>query len=427
VKRVFAAGVLLLAAIAGCTTRERLNPLDPHNSRTGGSIPGFNAVASDGVVELRWNPLLLTGVAGYRIQRWTTGAAPVLLGASDYGPETVVAADRAVLNDSTYVYRLIAHLATGDSAVSAPDSATPGPRRIVALGAEDAVVAGFSPDLRDELFAVGASSSYLDMELDRKAGTLWLVADFVTGGEIVRYLLNGTALEGSASLARPTDISVGGNRGIAWVASPDEQAVVAYAASFPQPTALGRVTGVGHPLVVEAGSLDPSVWIGNREGIVYRVRPTDLAILGSWNLGAPARAIAVDEAAGAAWIAVRTGPRFQDLYLISERDSSAVRVRTGLDNVADLAVDPATSALWISERSVPGAGAGSLARLSRDGSEEMRVGGVEPYGIDVDLKDGTCWVSDLRSNRILHVAKDGGVLRSSQTLPVPYAVRVQVP
>lgn len=424
-KRLLVAGALLFVALAGCTTRERLNPLDPHNRKTGGTIPGFNAVAANGVVELRWTPLLQVGVTGYRLQRWTPGAAPALLGAFDYGPETVVAEDRAVLNDSTYVYRLIAHFQGGDSAVSAPDSATPGTRRIVALGGEDTAFAGFSPDLRDEIFGVGANSSYLDMELDRKSGTIWLAADFITGGEIVRYLLNGTALEGSASIARPTDISIGGTRGVAWVASPDEGAVVSYAPTLPTPSELGRVTGLGHPLVVEAGSLDPSVWVGTQEGVVYRVRPTDFAVLGAWSFGAPIRAIAVDEAARAAWIAVRTDPRFHDLYRITEADSSSALVRTGLDNVADLAVDPRTEALWVSERGVPNAGAGRLSRLSRDGSVEMSIGGLEPYGIDVDLKDGTCWVSDLSSSRILHVARDGGVLRASQVLPVPYAVRVQ--
>ncbi len=425
--RFLAAGALLLLVLEGCTTRERLNPLDPHNLKTSGSIPGFNAVAADGVVELSWTPLVQQGVQGYRLQRWTPGSAPALLGEGDYGSATVVVEDRAVVNDSTYVYRLIAHLASGDSAVSAPDSATPGTRRIVALGGERIALAGYSPDLRDGLFGVEANASYLDMELDRKAGTLWLAADFITGGEIVRYLLNGTALEGSAPIARPADISIGGSRGVVWAASPDEGAVVAYAPSLPKPSEIDRITAVGHPRVVEAGTLDPSVWIGSEEGVVYRVRPTDFAIVGSWSLGAPIGAIALDEAAGAAWVAVRTDPRFHDLYRITELDSSAMRVRSGLDNVADLAVDPSTAALWVSERGVPGAGAGALSRLSREGVVEMSVSGVEPYGIDVDPKDGTCWISDLRSGRILHMAKDGGVLRASQVLPVPYAVRVHAP
>ncbi len=425
-----AGGLVLLLLVlleGGCSTRERLNPLDPHNSTTSGQIPGFNAVAADDVVELRWTALTQAGVVGYRILRWKPGTAPVPLGSSDYGPDAVVAEDRAVVNDSTYVYRLVAHLSSGDSAVSAPDSATPGTRRIVALGGGDVALAGFSPDLRDEIFGVGGGSSYLDMDLDRKSGILWAAADYVTGGEIVRYLLSGTLLDGSATVQRPTNISVSENRGVAWVASPDEGAVVAFAATYPDPSQLGRIIGVGHPLSVAAGTIDPSVWFGNEEGLVYRVRPTDFTIVGTWNLGAPIRVIALDQAGGAAWVAVDTDPRFHDLYRITELDSSAVRVRTGLDNVADLSVDPPSGAVWVSERGVPNAGAGGLERISRTGLEELSVGGLEPYGIDVDQKDGTCWVSDLRSNRILHVARNGVVLRASPTLQVPYAVRVLAP
>ena len=121
---------LLLLLQGGCTTRDRLNPLDPHNSRTSGRIPGFNAVAADDVVELSWTALTQEGVVGYRVLRWKPGSAPVPLGSSDYGPGAVAAEDRGVVNDSTYVYRLVAHLASGDSAVSEPDSATPGTRRI---------------------------------------------------------------------------------------------------------------------------------------------------------------------------------------------------------------------------------------------------------------------------------------------------------
>jgi len=61
---------IALVALAGCTNRDRSNPLDPRNARTGGTIPGFNAVAGDSVVELRWPSLQQEGVTGYRVQRW---------------------------------------------------------------------------------------------------------------------------------------------------------------------------------------------------------------------------------------------------------------------------------------------------------------------------------------------------------------------
>jgi sugar lactone lactonase YvrE len=416
-----------LAALPGCTTRERLNPLDPRNARTGGSIPGFNAIAADSVVELRWSPLLQEGVTGYRVERWRPGGAPRAIGAADYSAAAIAAEDREVMNDTTYVYRLIAHLASGDSAVSPPDTATPGTRHVVALGAAGIAIAGFTPDLRDYLFGIQSNAPFLDMELDRKGGVLWMIADFITGGEVRRYLLNGTAIDNGAPLARPTDISVGGNRGIAWVASPDEQSVVAYAPSSPAPVAVIRVPALGRARVVEAGALDPSVWVGNEQGTVYRMSPVNGSILGTWTLGGTVLAIALDESDAAAWVAVRTGLRHHDLYRITEADSTARLVRRDLDNVADLAVHAATGDLWISERGDPRAGAGALRLVSRSGAERLAIGDLEPYGIDVDRTDGSCWVADLKSERILRFGRDGALLQASVPLDVPYAVRAHLP
>src|SRR5437763_5792 len=42
-------------AAAGCSSRERANPLDPANTRTGGAPTGFQALADDRAVELVWN------------------------------------------------------------------------------------------------------------------------------------------------------------------------------------------------------------------------------------------------------------------------------------------------------------------------------------------------------------------------------------
>ncbi|HEY7728320.1 MAG TPA: hypothetical protein VID50_07675 [Candidatus Eisenbacteria bacterium] len=420
----------LLLLLSGCTTRERLNPLDPHNNRTGGTVPGFEALAGDSVVELRWVPLAQAGVRGYRVQRWKPGEPSRLLGSAEYGPSAVAAEDRTVKNDSTYVYRLVAHLLTGDSAVSLPDTATPGARRILALAADVVSLAGLTPDLRDFLFTIEAGGSFQDMELDRKSGVLWVITDDITGGVLRRFALNGTALDQGAVLSRPTDLSVAGNRGMAWVALPDEGAAAAFAGAAPAPLEVNRIPVLGSPRVLEAGSLDPSVWVGTQEGSVVRANPnapSDRVIVGRWELGAPIGPIALDEADGAAWVIAKRDPRFHDLYRITEADSTARLVRSGLDNVVDLAVNPASGDLWVSERGVPRSGSGALVRLNRMGEEKLRIGSLEPYGLDVDLKDGSCWMAELRSNRILRVQSSGALLAASRTLSIPFEVRVHAP
>jgi DNA-binding beta-propeller fold protein YncE len=96
-------------------------------------------------------------------------------------------------------------------------------------------------------------------------------------------------------------------------------------------------------------------------------------------------------------------------------------------NAADLAVDPTTGDLWIAERGPANLGGGRLSLITRAGVALATVGSIEPYGIDVDPLDGSCWVSDLHSNRILHISRSGATLRASPPLATPYAVRVAIP
>jgi DNA-binding beta-propeller fold protein YncE len=90
-------------------------------------------------------------------------------------------------------------------------------------------------------------------------------------------------------------------------------------------------------------------------------------------------------------------------------------------------VDPATGDLWIAERGPADLGAGRLSLITRAGVTLATVGSIEPYGIDVDPADGSCWISDLHSNRILQISRSGATLRASPPLATPYAVRVDIP
>jgi len=426
-RRAAAVTFLVLVAAAawsGCTTRDRLNPLDPANRETGGGLPGFAAIAGNGVVSFQWTRLTQPGVAAYAIHRWRPGEAPAPLEGAVYGSAASSGADFDVVNDSTYVYRLVARFAYGDSALSPPDTASPGPLYLAVLSAGAPGVFVLSPDARTIVAAIPATNAYEDAEIDRDRGVLWL-SDPASGAVVRRGLYGGVA---GVTLAIPgvTDISVSNLRGIGWIASPDLMQVLAYGPALDDPTPRLAVNGAGRARVVEAGTMDPTVWIGSDEGLVFRVQPSDGSPLEFWNLDAPVRAIALDETARAAWVVTLRGS-VNDLYYLVPGDTTRTLVRAGLDNVADVEVEGVTRTLWISERGRPRFGAGRISRLAVDGTVEAAVGGLEPYGISVDPGSDRIWVSDLASNRVLLLDREGVVRRRSPPIEVPYGLLTHLP
>ena len=421
-KRCLAA--LLLIAAAGCSTRERLNPLDPANSQTHGEIPGFSAIAANGLVELRWTPLSQSGVLGYVLERWKPGEAPRPLSGTLYPPRSVGATDFDVFNDSTYVYRLVAHFDYGDSAVSPSDTATPGTRVLEVLSADLPGVVELSPDARDIVTTVPALNAFEDFDLDRTHAVLWL-SDPVSGF-VLRHGLNGEIAGPALPINGVTDVSVSSLRGVGWVATPDAQVVSAYGPDLNDPNPRLVVAGVGHARVVEAGTLDPTLWIGSDEGLVYRVSPSDGSPLESWRLGAPIRAIALDQSANSAWVVTSRG-ELNDLYYLVPGDTSAVALRTGLDNVADVEVEPKSRTLWLSERGAPRKGAGRISRVGPGGVTLAARTALEPYGIAVAPGSDHVWVTSLSRNELLELDASAAIVRESPSIGVPYGVLVHAP
>jgi DNA-binding beta-propeller fold protein YncE len=415
-RRVAAAALIAAAIAVGCSERERSNPLDPKNSATGGKITGFMALAGNRQVEIRWTRLPQADVAVYLLQRWRDGEAPQYIGDA-YGKTIAGVVDSAVVNDETYHYRLVAFFTSGDSAVSPEDVATPGTRKIAVLSAGVPALVGLTPDARKVLFIQPVSEAYEDMELDRVHTVLWLTAP--DAGFIVRSYFDGRLAGPTIAHPHPSDVSVSNNRGIGWVAFPDQHVVRAYdLASVDTFTTISS----GEARVVEAGTNDPTVWIGNDSGFVRRFT-TGRVLRNEWTLGSPVVAIALDEVVEQAWVAVRTATG-DELYILNGRDSTATKVGTRWSGIADLAFDATTGSLWVSERGVPRAGNGRLTRLSRTGAVLASLGSIEPFGIMVDPVTGNLWASEVSTDRIIEVSPDGAILRGSAGINVPYAVRV---
>jgi len=222
------------------------------------------------------------------------------------------------------------------------------------------------------------------------------------------------------AVSGPASVSVSNLRGVGWVGLPDLQQAKAYGPDPNSSATRDSLSAVGHVHALEAGTADPSLWMGNAEGVVLRFtldRDGDRA--GQWTLGSPIAAIALDEATRAAFVACgRNG--IDDLYRIDTTDSSATLLLSGLQNVVDLAFSEQTRSLWISERGTPDAGNGRLRRTTEAGAIVMTRSGLEPFGLAVDPSGTSCWVSDLKSNRLLEVSPNGGTVRMSPALDTPY-------
>jgi hypothetical protein len=419
--RVLSALALALAVGAGCSSRDRSNPFDPLNQTTHGGLTGFNAIAGDGVVSLRWPLLTQEGVRSYRVDRWIPGGRPMPLPGAAYAAHVSAAEDLTARNDTTYLYRLVALLESGGTAESPPDTVTPGTRRTMVMVAELPGVVGLSPDSRDILFANLASESYDDLDLDSTRGIFWLSQ--YDRGRILGRNFQGTGADFEFFLEHPTDLAITTNRGIVWAAQPERRRIASFGTTDSTRT---PIVGVGPAHVVEANSGNSTLWIGSEDGGVFYASSATADTIQSWRLDARVAAIAIDADANVAWVVTRTGS-LCDLYRITPGTAPVERIRSGLLNVTDMEVETVTRTLWVSERGAPLAGNGRLTRLGSAGEALTTVTGLEPYALAVEPGSIACWVTDIKSDRLIEVGEDGAVLRRSPPLGVPYGVRIDRP
>lgn len=415
------AAVAALGALGGCSLRERSNPLDPENNLgTHGTLGGFNALAGDNVVLLRWTQVAQTGVESYRVDRWAPGEAPRPLPGATFAPHVASAEDLTARNDSTYVYRVVARFVSGDTLASPPDTATPGTRRIMVLVASLPGVAGISPDARDVLYADVASEPYDELDLDSTRGIFWL-------SQHDRGLISSRRFESLSGTEfpafHPTDIAITTLRPVVWAAQPELSRVLRF---LPNDSTGTPIPLPGPARVVEANSANATIWIGCDDGRLFHASAATLDTLQSWQFPDRVGPIAVDEASDEAWVAVRSDDLF-DLYLVTAGNPDPVLVRPGLLHVSDIEVEAQTRTAWVSERGAPLTGNGRLTRLGRDGAVIASLFGIEPYALAVEPGTRDVWVTDIRSDRLIEVSATGAILRRSPALGVPYGVRVYRP
>ena len=400
-----------LALLAGCSNRERLNPLDPGNPSTRGAPQGFVALAESHGVLLLWQPTGSASVRGYRISR-RAGAgsfesiADLAAGADNY-------LDSGLTNGVDYTYHIAFLLLEGGVGLPAEDVATPGPALPWVVEYGRGSLDRLTADGRRVAERItGPFEGPADLDVDPVSGRVWVCDQLA--GTLVIVPAGGGAPFVVSGLLEPVSVAVNPVNELAWVCDDLLGAVRSYDPAEPS-TPRADVRGLKSPLSVAVTPLDGSVWVCERAGDrVRHIAGNGVPLDVSYVL-APSR-VAVDSTTRRVWV---TSYERGQLTLLTASGAPADSV-TGLGGPIGVAVDPRAGRIWVVD-----SGANRVLVYDRDLVEVERfVNLPAPQEVAVERSTGEAWVTLPRRNEVVRLSPTGAVIRRLGGFAEPYDVAV---
>jgi len=404
--------LLVLAALASCSHRDRANPFDPSNPDTHGGPSGLIALAGDGRVDLRWDPVAGTSLVGYRLYRRTAAETTFRVISALLPPATARYADVGLLNGLDHFYRLaFVFDPDGERGQAAEDTATPGPARPWVTDTDLGQIFRIAPDGRRIAFVKSGLSAPNAVAIDRSSGAVW-VSDAFAGNVVVLNPWTGATVT-IPGLVSPAALAVEPAGHSAWVC--DERGGTVYQFD-PAGSPVGNaIAPIDTPIGVALDPADRSAWIAERGAGRVRHYSESHVLLGSTTVNKPSR-VAVDSLTRNPWVtSFESGQVF-------ELDPSGNLVRTipGLRGPIGVTVDARRGRIWVAD-----ALASQLVVLDRFGTVLFRVGGIsEVRDVSVDPATGEAWAVATGTGEVVRVSLGGTVLRRLGGFRQPVGISV---
>ena len=406
-RRVLA--LLVAAALAaGCSNRERLNPLDPANARTGGAPQGFVALADNRSVLLEWSPSVTGLTLGVRLFRAVgAGAAPESL--ADLPPGVTQFLDSGLTNGVDYGYRISFILQNGSLSSSAGDVATPGTARPWLVDYSARAVDRITPDCRhiaESLSGPFEGPAAIDVNKD---GRLW-VCDPVAGR--LWRVTPGLLEEEVGSLQQPVAVAIDRRLGRAWICDQGLRALQSLDTVNPVAPYVD-LRGLATPLDVAIDPIDGSAWVCERTG--DRVRHISVlgVAIGSAVVAEPSR-VAVDSVTHQVWVSSEAAHR----VTVFTTTGTPVDTLLGLAGPIGLAIDPIAGSIWVADTD-----GDRVIVFDRSGNVRFRVSNVfQPLAIAIDRRNGDAWVAQAAIGQVTRIDAGGRVLGHIGGFTQPYDI-----
>ena len=387
--------------LTSCGHRDRANPLDPLNESTRGSPPGFEVVALDERVALRWSPLQPDGLTGYEIYRrqGTNGSFEPFV-SSPYPSRIGSAIDSLLFNGTTYYYKLVPLIeGYGEGTPSPSLPATPGPHFAVTVDAFSGTVTKFSADLKASVWKAGgfyyplaaASDGQNVWVTDLYGGTICLAGDGRTLWSNTNFILPlaiSVRPDGMSAVADP-------NRGTVTILSPQGQVRAAISESLSAPTS------------VSFGGSD-EIWVADPRAARVNKYSIDGELLRSFTGCIEPRFLDAETADGSCWV-IDVGSN--EVIKLSSDGHELLRVGS-FSRPLTVAVDKGGGGCWVSDSATE-----EIARISERGDIVFRTGRVgRVASLKVLPDDGSAWLADEKGGRVLVLSHSGKIV-SFTTLP----------
>jgi DNA-binding beta-propeller fold protein YncE len=397
--------VIPALSLAGCSNRERSNPLDPRNRATSGSPTGFTAVALSGQVLLSWNA---SPGPSMQVFRRAEGEADFVPVSTVLPPRNTLFTDSNAPNDVTYQYRL--HFIIDGIIVGPPATAEATPSRVVAwvVDAGRGSLIRLSADGREVASEEPGFGDPVHLAVDRARDLVW-IADG-DAGRVVIYVASLGIRVSVPGFRDPSVIAVDPGNGSAWISDFTDN-VVRHVLSSGGPGTPASLTGLDGPLGVDVDAQSRVLWVCERRGSRVRRYSPDGLLLGTVSLGAPSR-VATDSANAEAWItSFETGT----LWHLSASLDTLHTIRS-LQGPVGVAADPRRGRIWVADPV-----ASQVIAFRRDGTEEFRVHGLAgARDLAVELASGDAWVT--MTGTVARISPAGAVRTSARGLIAPAAV-----
>lgn len=405
------APLLVLLLLASCSRRDRLNPLDGSNPRSGGAPEGFNAIADFVSVRLVWRArpdLPIDGFRLYRLAPFDSLYRPL----GGLLPNTVSQFfDGNGINGSDFRYRLY-YVVEGQLSVRfAEDVATPGSVRAWVGDVAGGRLLRLAPDARDVLVSRSGFGTPYSLAVTPDFGPVW-VGNYLSGD--VRVVdpqnFSGPTIAG---IPQPFSIALDPIDGSAWIC--DLSGSVRHYEASGAPAAPNALTLLQQPGGIATDAGDGVVWVTELAGDRVRRYARDGTPLGARPIAAPSR-VAVDSLTKQGWAtSLTTGWVWRLSSGLVVLDSLRLQGPIGL------ALDWRRRTAWIAD-----AAADQVVALDMDTrAVRFRLGPLgEPRDVAVDLERGEAWVVGRTAGTVYRFSPAGVLLGKVGGLGDPYEVRL---